>query len=294
MTDNFCVHPSKVLQHLYLHKHWQGQDPLKASIFFIGLDANWDKNLEKDNPFMFEKVVSYLKDGVKFWEEEGVHHPFLLPEYKKKDGYRFHKNFSKLYLDIGFAKAICFLELLDTPTCGISSRNSSLFNSMISKDHLERVSNIILSDKRKLVFISRSVYRRIKKLDSKSGLFKFGLEPDSLSGEEFVNIHNQNNTFIFVCNHFSACNTNLFYKDLSKIIKSFILKDKSVWWRVSYVGSWNGDRVEETRYIKAKDIFGVKDVLCKHLNPFRVEHDFSQLNFKPVDEQMVDERLIWS
>lgn len=298
MTNStFGKHPSSMLQELYKQRFWQCQNPKLAKIIFLSLDANWDYNFESLNPAVVMKIEEYLQDGVSFWEKEGVHHPFLMQDYKKGDGYRFHLNFSKLNISSESAKDVSFVELLNVPTYGMSTaqENRAEFQRLIDKSHIKNINDLLFSDRKKIVFIPKAAYRYLLKLNQNDRLLNFDLEPESLTGEEFVNIHNRGNSFIFVCNHFSASNTNEFYSNMGLLCNSFLNREatQKTWWKVSYVGSWNGERVTEKRYILAKDVFEVKEVLCKHFNIHRVEKDFSQLNFVPVNSVGVQDELIW-
>lgn len=64
-----------------------------ATFLFVGLDANYSPDLEASPSF--QSVLEYHEDGVAFWRRYGVHHPFLLPEYRG-DGRRYHRTFAKI------------------------------------------------------------------------------------------------------------------------------------------------------------------------------------------------------
>jgi hypothetical protein len=235
ISMTFGLHPSLALQQLYRNRYWQGQDPEKAKILFLSIDANWDFNIEQKNPAFFERIKEYLQDGVSFWKKEGFHHPFLLPEYGRGDGWRFHRNFAKLGLDSSYANCISFIELLDVPTYGMSTARENLtaFKSLVNERHLERLSRFIFDGRPKLVFIPKITYRFLKEWNEAQRWFPFGLRPESISGERFINLHNEKDQFVFVCNHFSASNTNLFYKQMSTMIRSFVEPDHPNCWSLA-------------------------------------------------------------
>ena len=60
---------------------------------FVGLDANYSEHIDK-RP-IFPRVVEYLDDGVAFWTNNGVNHPFLLKEYKG-GGKFYHRTFAQI------------------------------------------------------------------------------------------------------------------------------------------------------------------------------------------------------
>ena len=121
---NYNKHQSVKLNELYKIKSYQGADPQKAKIIFVGRDPNWSENIE--NIPLFSHVNDYLVDGVSFWKAHGVHHPFLLKEYIG-DGKRYHMTFSKLLIDSNFSEMISFVELIGFPTCGIANKDRKLF-----------------------------------------------------------------------------------------------------------------------------------------------------------------------
>jgi hypothetical protein len=292
----FGIHPSMKLQDLYKSRYWQGQSPDKAKVIFLGLDANWDKDIENNEAF--NKIVEYLQDGVSFWERYGVHHPFLLPEYKKKSGYRYHKGFAKLGIDKMHASEVSFVELINKPTYGTSTKEKNEYMSLINADYIKELNDKIFDNRRKIVFLSKSLYDdilRVKKITNSIDIFNFGLpiEKNRQCMNRILNIHNIGETFVFVCTHFSAAIKNDHISDIGIIIKSFLSNEEKLWWKIGYEGTWNGELVNERRYVFAKNVFDVKDVLCRHLNQYRVERDFLELEFKPVKEELVERQFIW-
>jgi hypothetical protein len=139
-------HPSNKLNYLFKEKPYQGADPSTAKFLFIGLDANFDKNIE--NSTIFPSVVQYLENGVTFWNELKIHHPFRLPEYKK-DGDRYHRNFEKIGFQPKHAEEVSFVEIIDIPTYGVSKLTKNDLNS----SHLEYMKNLMNSNYKKYVFL---------------------------------------------------------------------------------------------------------------------------------------------
>lgn len=293
----FGVHTSMILQDLYKQKYWQGQSPEKANVIFLGLDANWDKDIENNKAF--DKIVEYLQDGVLFWKRYGVHHPFLLPEYKKKGGYKYHKGFNKLGIIKGYADVVSFVELINIPTYGTSTKEKHEYLSLIDMNYLRELNAIIFDNNRKIVFLSKTLYDDIlyiKKKTNSIDIFNFGLplEKNGQNMNRILNIHNEGETFVFVCTHFSASIKNEHISDMGTLINSYLNNEAKIWWRISYKGSWNGELVYESRYIFAKDVYEVKAVLCKHLNKYRVERDFLEIEFKPIKDVDIERTLIWN
>ena len=131
---------------------YQGVEPSSAAYLFIGLDANYDPNIER-NP-IFARVLEYHEDGVGFWRRHGVHHPFLLPEYKG-DGRRYHRAFARVGFEPKHAPLVSFVELLHVPTVG----RSQLTVADLHPPHLQMLNSAILEGKPKHIFVSASVAR---------------------------------------------------------------------------------------------------------------------------------------
>jgi hypothetical protein len=89
----YIPHPSFELNRRFRLRPYQGVEPSLATFLFVGLDANYSPDLEASPSF--QSVLEYHEDGVAFWRRYGVHHPFLLPEYRG-DGRRYHRTFAKI------------------------------------------------------------------------------------------------------------------------------------------------------------------------------------------------------
>src|SRR4051812_18140893 len=100
-------HPSLELNLRFRHRPFQGAAPSAATFLFIGLDANYDENLERSPSF--QTVLEYHRDGVAFWRRHGVHHPFLLPDYRG-DGWRYHRTFARIGFSPQHAELVSFAE----------------------------------------------------------------------------------------------------------------------------------------------------------------------------------------
>jgi len=164
-STGFGKHPSKKLQEAF--KGFQIQKPEDAEMIFLGLDANWDKDIEKKEPLFFEETINhYLKDGVQYWIDNGVHTPMLKKDTKqkyiykgdrRKGGVPYHTRFSRLGFTSDYAEKICFLELLSICTYGNSTKpkeNKDKFNTMLKSEenaeHLKKIKEIF---KKKDIYI---------------------------------------------------------------------------------------------------------------------------------------------
>lgn len=147
-------HPCEKLNELFVKRPYQGASPDVARFIFVGLDANFDPEIESSE--IFPEVCSYLEDGVGFWGQYGMHHPFLLPGYRG-DGARYHKQFAKIGLSAQHAQEISFIELIDTPTMGRSNLNREDLRHY--QHHLERLEIWLKGGHRKYAFISPNVRR---------------------------------------------------------------------------------------------------------------------------------------
>jgi hypothetical protein len=191
-------HPSPSLCKAY--KGYQGQKPEDAKFIFLGLDANFAIDIEKSP--IFEEVIEYLTDGVKYWKKRNRHHPFLSPAYKKGSGYKYHYEFSKLGLTPEYADKVSFTELLDCPTCGNTSEKR--FRELLNEDHLRKLDELILSKgKDRAVYIKRGVYRKLYEIGQKNDCFKWLPKPQDFQLNKLYTIPNDSALKIYVITHFS-------------------------------------------------------------------------------------------
>lgn len=159
VADQFTMyqqHPCEKLNALFEKKPYQGASPEVARFIFVGLDANFDPEIESSETF--PEVCSYLEDGVGFWIKHGIHHPFLLPSYRG-DGARYHKQFAKIGLNARHAQDVSFIELIATPTIGRSELNKNDLQQ--NHRHLERLERWLKEGHRKYAFISPNARRLI-------------------------------------------------------------------------------------------------------------------------------------
>lgn len=145
-------HPSNELNALFRHRPYQGVEPSIATFLFIGLDANYDSDIERSPTF--RSVLEYHQDGVAFWQRYGVHHPFLLPEYHG-DGRRYHRTFARIGFTPKHADLVSFVELLHVPSVG----RSKLSLQDLDLLHLQSINAAILHGKAKHIFVSAGVVR---------------------------------------------------------------------------------------------------------------------------------------
>ncbi len=145
-------HPSFELSMRFRLRPYQGVEPSLATFLFVGLDANYAANLEASPSF--QSVLEYHEDGVAFWRGQGVHHPFLLPEYRG-DGRRYHRTFANIGFKPKHAELVSFVELLHVPTVG----RNKLAPSDLDPSHLQKLNAAILHGKAKHVFVSEGVVR---------------------------------------------------------------------------------------------------------------------------------------
>lgn len=152
---SYELHPSERLRAHFRERPWQGADPFGAFFLFVGLDANYDRNIEKTLPEVFD----YLKDGVSFWRKhgKGVHHPFRLPHYHGS-GKRYHDRFAEIGFTPDHSPLVSFIELLHLPTTG----RSALAPSDLSSDHLEFLARIFNDGASRYVFMPSGVARLLR------------------------------------------------------------------------------------------------------------------------------------
>ena len=143
-----------------------------ASFLFVGLDANYDANIEETLPEIFK----YLDNGVNWWQRNpwGVHHPFRLPGFNG-DGKRYHDKFAEIGFTQADAQRVSFVELLHLPTTG----QSALTRKGLSGAHLLRLNTIFNMGAAQYIFVSRKVTHLMRQIMRQTGMFA-GLNPDPL------------------------------------------------------------------------------------------------------------------
>lgn len=149
-SKNNIIHPSKALVELFKRKPYQGVAPERSRFLFIGLDANYNANIEDD--VIFPKILEYHEDGVEFWRAHGEHHPFLHPDYQG-DGKQYHQNFRRIGFKPDHASLVSFVELFHLPTVGRNKLSVSDLNPV----HFMMLNQAILEGEAKYIFISPTV-----------------------------------------------------------------------------------------------------------------------------------------
>jgi hypothetical protein len=189
-------HPSQILSEIFRAKPYQGARPENARFVFVGLDANYDAQIESSP--IFQRVLEYHEDGVAFWRgnKKKVHHPFLLDEYTG-DGQRYHRNFARTGFGPDDACHISFVELLHVPTVGR--------NQLVAKDldsaHLDKLNELIRSGARRNVFLSDKVIRLMIEDRRDSG--RFDWLPEPIANQVLPLLHQVEETKIFQHLHFA-------------------------------------------------------------------------------------------
>ena len=140
------LHPSKRLKAHFQEKPWQGADPFKALFLFVGLDANYDPDIEENLPEVFD----YLNDGAAFWRQngDGNHHPFRLEHYHG-NGKKYHNKFNEIGFTAEHADMVSFVELLHLPTTG----RSNLSPADLSPEHLRFLNDIFDKGAARYIFL---------------------------------------------------------------------------------------------------------------------------------------------
>lgn len=228
----FGKHPSKKLQDVFKQKPYQMQCPEKAKIIFLGLDANWDEDIEEKS--YFDEFIEYLNDGVKYWESnkdrKGRHiHTPMLRKFKnvdgRKGGRKYHREFRKLCFSHNNAKDICFIELLNVCTCGKSKESNESrkeFNRLLldseKEGHLERIQKLF--EKENTICISKSI----------STILNDKLKFDITNGRKVIRTHlkdkkkpDTSSKNLIIHTHFSARgNNDNEWETLGSILKKYL------------------------------------------------------------------------
>lgn len=151
----YFPHRSPSLIRAFTAKPFQGAQPEEAKFLFVGLDANYDENIERSP--IFPQLLEYLENGPEFWRKHGIHHPFLLPEYRG-DGRFYHESFSKIGFSTKYAEDVSFIEMLHLPTY----ETSSLVPRDLDRHHLRRINDAILYGTARYIFIPGGVGRLMR------------------------------------------------------------------------------------------------------------------------------------
>ncbi len=149
-------HPSVALNALFAIKPYQGVVPETAKFLFVGLDANYGSQIEHQP--IFSKICEYHSDGVAFWRQYGVHHPFLLPEYSG-DGQFYHRSFARIGFLPAHANLVSFAELLHVPTVG----RNKITVADLDEQHLRNLNNAILNGAPSHIFLPKTVALLMKR-----------------------------------------------------------------------------------------------------------------------------------
>lgn len=152
----YVAHPSSELSDLFVRKPHQGAAPEKARFLFVGLDANYDAQI--DQMPIFPAIREYHNDGVGFWRKYGVHHPFLLPTYSG-DGKFYHRSFAQIGFGVEHADLVSFVELLHLPTVG----RSNIVTADLDPSHLKKLNSSIIDGKATHIFLPTGVVRLMLK-----------------------------------------------------------------------------------------------------------------------------------
>lgn len=216
----YLKHPNKELRELFRSKPYQGQNPEKATILFLGLDANFGADIETDG--FFHYIKEYLLDGVAFWKKYGVHHPFLLDAYPSSDGVRYHKQFSKLGFNSSHAQLISFIELLDIPTVGITTKNTPLFYSYLNTDYLRELDEIFLNGNKKLLFISSGVLRAMRRIKKEHRIFNWLPDREIKGRNKVIEVYSEGGLQVYFTTHFSASISDDHILDMRRVVDEFM------------------------------------------------------------------------
>ena len=218
--SEFKRHPSPKLNALYYKKSYQGANPNDAKIIFIGKDPNWAIDVE-EKP-IFTKIEEYLTDGISFWKKYNIHHPFLLSEYRKGEGFKYHNAFSKTNIKNIYADKISFVELIGFPTTGMSGSDNKNFSKyLFSNENRINLFELdkLFNDVDKTIFMAWGLIDYLKSINQKNGLFKKieNIDKKKLNRLDLNQIDN-----LFIHKHFSmGISINTINKISQKIHEKF-------------------------------------------------------------------------
>lgn len=216
--DSYGIHPSEELRRLFARQDvpTQGQLIERASVVFVGLDANYSSSLLA-YPEFFERILEYHRDGVSFWKRHGVHHPFLLPEYplpKTGGGVPYHRRFAGMGLSPTLAETVAFAELLNVPTTGRTEQQ--VFWDLFDPGYAARLESALMDGCRRLVILSDSVIRTMRDATRRAGVFSWLPE-----ATEYGVFHEIGKTRFAKFRHFSSAISNAELRGMGDQILEF-------------------------------------------------------------------------
>lgn len=190
----FITHPDPTLQTLFRDKPYQGADPAQAEILFVGLDANYAADIAQSS--IYPALLDYHEDGVRFWQTQQVHHPFLLPGYHGA-GRRYHQTFARIGFTVQDAHRISFIEALHIPTCG----RNPLEARDLDPAHLDYLRNLMLDGNARAVFMCSGVAQLLRQTPAFHWLPR---TPIALASHPLPIWHHQDGKAIYAHLHFSV------------------------------------------------------------------------------------------
>jgi hypothetical protein len=147
---------SVALRHFWVGHRYQGQCPERANNVFIGLDPNWDKNIDDG---LLSLIRDYFDNLEGFWDDHQQHH-HPLGVLLHGDGHHYHQNVRKLFnfkvgaLNLPALKTLVmstsFVELLGTPTYGRTTEHHDeyfgylLDHNPATFDNITHLKNVIV------------------------------------------------------------------------------------------------------------------------------------------------------
>ncbi len=216
MATHYDIHPSAELRELFaaMPLPYQGQEPYKASVVFVGLDANYAPEVFDAADFR-KKIIEYHKDGVAFWQRHGVHHPFLLPEYPlpgTQGGRPYHRKFSNMGLTPDLATDISFVELLNIPTTG--STIDKRFWELFDLDHARNLDSLFNDGARRLILLPNSVVMKMAVARRRFSAFQW--LPDKTNWGKITQI---GQTEFYKVKHFSGAISKIEIEAIGALVK---------------------------------------------------------------------------
>ena len=188
-------HPSAALSFYFGRRPYQGADANTAETIFIGEDPNFAPDIEAQT--IWPNVEEYLLDGVQFWANHGVHHPFLLRGYNGQ-GRAYHRwfdwvfnheggdhNAPRVSLPASIRNGISFVELLNRPTVEAQNiHDPTMLQFAQRTGHIRWLAGLIFNPpslSRRTVFITKTA---ATVLNEQLALMGFSVEvptPDKLN-----------------------------------------------------------------------------------------------------------------
>ena len=155
------------------------------------------------------------------------HHPFLICMRHGDAGFKYHKVFSEMGLDSGYAQHISFVELLNVPTMDDPSDDPHhhVFNLLLhqSKDYLNTLLTQLVGPTRRVVFVPNSAIKPMERIEVAPFFYREIFNRHTpIIGAGPMRLFQYQNIDVYKCYHFSDSRGRGQLENMKRIIDDYI------------------------------------------------------------------------